>query len=138
MKNLTIKIGEKIVISLKNNTTTLRNVRTVINAHIQIFGLEKKNLQITLPSGSVISYRDLNNVRAFARILFPAEFLTAEIDSVFAEQIREIQKVAYKLPLNWELVGSKDTKKILAIYKQATSVATEQGLIKGELTPLLK
>lgn len=134
MEKLILKIG-KHKVELQNKNTTLRKVKTVIASYFSIYNLDKKETVIELPNGTKLKLADLNNVKAFARVLFPAQFLDGsenEANEQFMSNLLKIQKVLYSLPINWDLVGTKDGKKILTLYKNANKKAIELDVIESE------
>ena len=136
---LTLLIGTHKVV-LKTNLTTLKNVKSVVGAFIKNFDLNPKETIITLPNGTTLSARDLDNARNFAKILFPAQYLDASDSKEskhFMEVMSKVQVELYSLPIDWNFVGVKDSKQILSQYKKATQKAIEGGKITTDQTKLI-
>ena len=122
-------------VELQSKITTLKKVKTVVNSYIHLFKLDKKDTVIVLPNGTKLKYADLNTIKAFARVIFPAQYLDgAETDEneTFLENITKIQKVLYSLPIDWDLVGVRDTKLILGLYKNANKKAIELEILQQD------
>lgn len=137
--SLTLLIGTHKV-ALKSNVTSLQSVKAVVGAFIKNFDMNPKETKITLPNGTVIAVNSLDNARNFAKVLFPHEYLDksgSKGTSEFMDVIKEVQKELYSLPINWDLVGTKDSKQILSQYKKATQKAIEGGKITVEQTKLI-
>ena len=129
-----LKIGNHKV-ELQSKITTLKKVKTVVNSYFNLFNLDKKDTVIVLPNGTKLKYADLNTIKAFARVIFPAQYLDgAETDEnkTFLENITKIQGVMYSLQIDWDLVGTKDGKQILGLYKNANKKAIELEILDPE------
>ena len=122
-------------VELQSKITTLKKVKTVVNSYIHLFKLDKKETTIILPNGTVLNYLDLNSVKAFAKVIFPAQYLDGketEENKTFLENITKIQKVLYSLPIDWDLVGVRDIKLILGLYKNANKKAIELEILQQD------
>lgn len=129
-----LKIGNHKV-ELQSKVTTLRKVKTVVNSYFNLFNLDKKDTVIVLPNGTKLKYADLNTVKAFARIIFPAQYLDGsetQENKTFLENITKIQGVLFSLQIDWDLVGTKDGKQILELYKEANRKAIELAILDPE------
>jgi len=136
MDKLILKIGTHKV-ELQNKNTTLRKVKTVVNSFFKLYALDKKTTKIVLPNDTILSYADLNTFKDFARVIFPAQFLDSsesEANVLFMDNLLKIQGVLYSMPIDWNLVGTKDGKKILALYKNANKKAIETEVVNSETT----
>lgn len=133
---IVIKIGTHKV-TLQSKITTLKNVKTVITSFFVLYGLDKKSTIITLPNGANLKFADLNTVKRFADVLFPAQMfdgLQTDANDIFKANLLEIQKVLYSLPIDWDLVGTKDGSKMLTLYKTANKKAIETLKVSAETT----
>lgn len=127
VEKLTLKIGGHSI-ELQSKVTSLRKVKTVVNSYFSIFNLDKKETEIVLPNGTKLKFSDLNNVKSFARVIFPAQFLDGSNNAEnleFLKNVAKIQAVAYAMPIDWGLVGTKDGAQILNLYKLANKKAIE-------------
>lgn len=133
-KPMIIKIGTHRII-LQSKITTLKKVKTVVSSYFTLYGLDKKTTVITLPNETNLKFADLNTVKKFADVLFPAQMfdgLQTEANDNFKANLLAIQKVLYSLPIDWSLVGTKDGSKMLTLYKTANKKAIETNVVSDE------
>lgn len=138
-EKLTLLVGTHKVV-LNSNLTTLKKVKAVVGAYIKNYELDPKETKVTLPNKTVLNVRDLDNARNFAKILFPAQYLDAsesKENKDFMDVMGKVQAELYSLPIDWNLVGIKDSKQILSQYKKATQKAIEGGKITTDQTKLI-
>lgn len=132
---LVVKIGTHKV-TLRSNLTSLKAFKSVVSAYVAMYGLDKKETKIVLPNNTVLSLSDLNTIKNFTRVLFPAYYLDKSGDEetkTFLAGIIEVQKVLFDTPIDFSLVGTKDGKQILALYKSASKKAVELNKVSTNL-----
>ena len=124
---LILKIGTHKV-PLRSNLTSLRSFKAVVGAYFTQFQLDKKEVKIELPNGTILSYSDLSTVKNFTKILFPSMYLDKSGDEqtkTFLDNIAKVQQVLFNTAIDWDIVGTKDGKQILSLYKSASTKAVE-------------
>ena len=126
-----LKIGNHKV-ELQSKITTLKKVKTVVNSYFNLFNLDKKDTVIVLPNGTKLKYADLNTIRAFARVIFPAQYLDGAETEENKTFLKNITKMVYSSQIDWDLVGTKDGKQILGLYKNANKKAIELEILDPE------
>ena len=126
-----LKIGNHNV-ELQSKITTLKKVKTVVNSYSNLFNLDKKDTVIVLPNGTKLKYADLNTIKAFARVIFPAQYLDGAETAENKTFLENITKMVYSLQIDWDLVGTKDGKQILGLYKNANKKAIELEILDPE------
>lgn len=135
MKNLIVKINQKEV-KIKENQTTLKNVRTIVSYNIERMGVDKKECVITLPNGVKIEYKKLNNVKAFECLLLPSIKLLdsrTEIGAMYNDVLVIIRKKVLNYPLQWDNVGNTNLNYGFDLYNRAVTEALEEELIEEKI-----
>lgn len=135
MKNLIVKINQKEV-KIKENQTTLKNVRTIVSYNIERMGVDKKECVITLPNGVKIEYKKLNNVKAFECLLLPSIKLLdsrTEIGAMYNDVLAIIRKKVLNYPLQWDNVGNTNLNYGFDLYNLAVTEALEEELIEEKI-----
>lgn len=135
MKNLIVKINQKEV-KIKENQTTLKNVRTIVSYNIERMGVDKKECILTLPNGVKIEYKKLNNVKAFECLLLPSIKLLdsrTEIGAMYNDVLAIIRKKVLNYPLQWDNVGNTNLNYGFDLYNRAVTEALEEELIEEKI-----
>lgn len=135
MKNLIVKINLKEV-KIKENQTTLKNVRTIVSYNIERMGVDKKECILTLPNGVKIEYKKLNNVKAFECLLLPSIKLLdsrTEIGAMYNDVLAIIRKKVLNYPLQWDNVGNTNLNYGFDLYNRAVTEALEEELIEEKI-----
>lgn len=135
MKNLIVKINQKEV-KIKENQTTLKNVRTIVSYNIERMGVDKKECVITLPNGVKIEYKKLNNVKAFECLLLPSIKLLdsrTEIGAMYNDVLAIVRKKVLNYPLQWDNVGNTNLNYGFDLYNRAVTEALEEELIEEKI-----
>ena len=131
MENLVLKINQK-EIKVKENQTTLKGVRLVVSYTIEKLGINKKECMLTLPNGSVIEYKKLNNVKAFECLLLPSIKLLddkTEIGAKYTEMLAIVRKRILNLPLKWENVGNTNLNYGYDLYSNTILNLIEENVL---------
>lgn len=135
MKNLVLKINQKEV-KVRENQTTLKGVRLVVSYTIEKLGINKKECMLTLPNGSVIEYKKLNNVKAFECLLLPSVKLLddkTEIGAKYTEMLAIVRKRILNLPLKWENVGNTNLNYGYDLYSNTILNLIEENVLDKDL-----
>ena len=107
---------------LRTEQTTIASVKKVISSVANARKIAKKDLSITLPTGKVVSFKDLDTFRDMVVEMNVGTFAGAEVDDVCAEEVGKLKyltEAAYNTPLNFGELGSRD-KTVFAEIAQNT------------------
>lgn len=106
-----LKINGKVV-PLRSQKSTLKDIKSLVNSYITLFGYDKKTVQITLPSGKIVSYREMDSIKDFAKVLSAGTFLARNVDdgakADWDKTVKIVQEM-YAQPLDLNNVGTKDS-----------------------------
>lgn len=121
-----------LVFEVEKNVTSLRGVRMVVSYAIEKYNLDKKMAVLTLPNGSKIKVKTLNNTKLFEALLLPSVILmdkNDEANSEVFEALALIRKKVLGFSLDWDNVGNVKLGYGAEVYIRATEEVKNEGLI---------
>lgn len=125
-----------LVFEVEKNVTSLRGVRMVVSYAIEKYNLDKKTAVLTLPNGSKIKVKTLNNTKLFEALLLPSVILmdkNDEANSEVFEALALIRKKVLGFSLDWDNVGNVKLGYGAEVYIRATEEVKNEGLISEEV-----
>ena len=126
-----------LVFEVEKNVTSLRGVRMVVSYAIEKYNLDKKTAVLTLPNGSKIKVKTLNNTKLFEALLLPSVVLmdkNDEANSEVFEALALIRKKVLGFSLDWDNVGNVKLGYGAEVYIRATEEVKNEGLISEEVS----
>ena len=135
------KIGNRKITAL-SNITTIGAIKAQVGYMLKFNPtLKRSDLSITTPNGKVFKVSELNNPQSFIKMQFASvftDFSQNKETEKAKELISEIVKNAYRMPLDWEKVGTSDATEITELFLKTAKAMQKVGQITEESLKLIE
>ena len=132
--NNVFKIGN-LHYELRTLNTTQRFVKTQIKSILLRNNLDLKTTMITLPSGRKVTYKELNNIKEFVKLLFPEVYVIPDHEEGL-ERLKEVMLIiaqqSSKMVVNWNDIGNNKVSYGSELFKIAIENLVDYEKIKEE------